>query len=283
MIGILLLGSFCVAAGFEANPVASVFIPSFTPPAATNPSKKVSEVHSHLASVESRQEVNEKKIDTILKQMQSVESDTKAEQVSEMKSELESVGLRQEETETKLQDINTKLDKVVKALKLDTNNLALGKPAYGCKDFDGLSNPRHVVDGDKGGNRRAGQCFTSHASERKPWWMVDLQGQYDVHNVTLYGRTDGYTYRFHDLEVRVFKENPMKTSTTRSMTCAQRKGRLSRPEVLVCKPSTTGRYVMLHFIPPNHGYLTICEVEVHGKLIKGKSRRQPRRKKIFHI
>ncbi|XP_067668140.1 uncharacterized protein [Haliotis asinina] len=273
MIGILLLGSFCVATGFEASPVASVSLPSFTPPAGTNPSTKV---------LRGQMEKIQKMVDKLTGKIRDMEG-SEGEAVSAMKSELESVGLRQEETETKLHDINTKLDKVVKALKLDTNNMSLGKPAYGCKDFDGLSNPRHVVDGDKGGNRLAGQCFTSHTSERKPWWMVDLQGQYDVHNVTLYGRTDGYTYRFHDLEVLVFNENPMKTSTTQSMTCAQRKGRLSRPEVLVCKPSTTGRYVMLHFIPPNHGYLTICEVEVHGKLIKGKSCRQPRRKKIFHI
>ncbi|XP_046559948.1 fucolectin-5-like isoform X2 [Haliotis rubra] len=185
-----------------------------------------------------------------------------------MKSELKSVGLRQKETENKLLDISTKLDKVTKALNLDISNLALGKPAYGCKDFDGRSNPNHVVDGDKGGNRIAGQCFTSHASVPKPWWMVDLQGNYDVHNVTLYRRTDGYAYRFHDLEVLVFKENPMNTSTAQPMTCAQKKGRLSRPEVLVCNPSTTGRYVMLHYIPPNREYLTICEVVVRGKLIK---------------
>lgn len=40
MIGFLLLGSFCVATGFEASPVASVFFPSFTPPAGTSPSKE---------------------------------------------------------------------------------------------------------------------------------------------------------------------------------------------------------------------------------------------------
>ncbi|XP_048258139.1 uncharacterized protein LOC124122935 [Haliotis rufescens] len=149
----------------------------------------VSEVKSDLASVKSRQEETDEKFDELLEQMQSIKSGTKGEEgkveavqktvdklmekihhmegngggkaVSEMKSELTSFGLQQKETETKLQDISSKVDRAMKALKIDVSNLALRKPAYGSRDLDQYSNPNHVVDGDKHGIRIRDQCFTS--------------------------------------------------------------------------------------------------------------------------
>ncbi|XP_071086579.1 uncharacterized protein [Haliotis cracherodii] len=296
MISIFILGAISVASGFEIGKPASNFImPSFSSPGGINSNKEVSEVKSDLASVKSRQKETDEKFDKLLEQMQSIKSGTKGEEgkveavqktvdklmekihhmegnsggkaVSEMKSELTSFGLRQKETETKLQDISSKVDRAMKALKIDVSNLALRKPTYGSRDFDQYSNPSHVVDGDKRGIRLGGQCFTS--AESRPWWMVDLQDIYDIYNVTLYRRTDGYASRFRDLEILVLKENPMENKSAQPMTCAQKKGQLSRPDVLTCKPSTTGRFVLLHYIPPNKEILTVCEVEVRGKLSKG--------------
>ncbi|XP_048247647.1 uncharacterized protein LOC124112633 [Haliotis rufescens] len=171
-------------------------------------------------------------------------------------------------------EVGGKLSKGRKAAILvktnDVSNLALRKPTYGCTDYDKYSNPNHVVDGNKGGYRRRGQCFTSAKSVSRPWWMVDLQDIYDVHNVTLYGRSGGHAYRFRDLEILVFKENPFENNSSQPMTCAQKKGKLSRPDVLTCNPSTTGRFVLLQYIKPNKKVLTVCEVEVGGKLFKGR-------------
>ncbi|XP_048258147.1 uncharacterized protein LOC125383605 [Haliotis rufescens] len=298
MISIFILRAISVASGFEIGKSASSFVvPSFSSPGGINSNKEVSEVKSDLASVKSRQEETDEKFDKILEQMQSIKSGTKGEEgkveavqktvnklmekihlmegnsggkaVSEIKSELTSFGLRQKETETKLQDISSKVDRAMRALKIDLGNLALRKPAYGCTNYDKYSDPNHVVDGDKGGNRRGGHCFTSAQSVLRPWWMVDLQDIYDVHNVTLYRRTDGCIYRFRDLEILVYKENPMENKSSQPMTCAQKKGKLSRPEVLTCKPSTTGRFVLLRYIPPREEIFTVCEVEVRGKLAKG--------------
>ncbi|XP_071086305.1 uncharacterized protein [Haliotis cracherodii] len=167
-------------------------------------------------------------------------------------------------------DISSEVDKAMKAQKLDVSNLALRKPTYGCTDYDKYSNPNHVVDGNTGGYRKRGQCFTSAKSVFSPWWMVDLQDIYDVHNVTLYGRKGGHAKRFRDLEILVYQENPFENKSSQPMTCAQKKGKLSRPDVLTCNPSTTGRFVVLQYIKPNKNVFTVCEVEVGGKLFKGR-------------
>ncbi|XP_046342099.2 fucolectin-7-like [Haliotis rufescens] len=268
MISIFILGTISVASGFEAGIKASYFpVPQFSSLGRINSNTEVSEVKSDLASVKSRQDETDEKLEKILEQMKSLKSCTKGEEVSEMKSELTSFGLRQKETETKLQDISSKVDRAMKTLKTDVSNLALRKPAYGSRDWDQYSNPNHVVDGDKHGIRIRDQCFTS--AESRPWWMVDLQDIYDIYNVTLYRRTEGYAFRFRDLEILVYKENPMENNSSQTMTCAQKKGQLSRPEVLTCNPLTTGRFVLLRYIPPTKAILTVCEVEVRGKLFKG--------------
>ncbi|XP_067658010.1 fucolectin-7-like [Haliotis asinina] len=148
------------------------------------------------------------------------------------------------------------------------SNLALNKPVWMStvinRDFSTIGIGDNAVDGNRATSW--GGCTGTEYHDLSPWFVVDLLGQYEVHNVTIYNRSN-YRYRLHDFVIEVYKENPSRCSKARANVCKHYPGVFGLTETLQCETEISGRFVRIWkpTISQYHDILTLCEVEVHGK------------------
>ncbi|XP_046558142.1 fucolectin-like [Haliotis rubra] len=148
-------------------------------------------------------------------------------------------------------------------------NLALNKPTWMSAVYAGSSissAAENSVDGHLGTNWHHGVCSSTADNDRSPWIVIDLLGQYEVHNVTIYNRGDHVPERLHDFVIEVYRTNPSRCSTAAATVCKAYVGVFGLTGNVQCESSVLGRFVRI-WKPATSQFndlLTVCEVEVYG-------------------
>jgi hypothetical protein len=126
----------------------------------------------------------------------------------------------------------------------------VGLPCVAGKAVDGNYNNIFGTTPDK---------FCSHTNaEVNPWWQVDLQGTYDVKQVSIWNRQDCCPERLLPLQV----ETSLDASNWKQ--CATVAGTGLAGQIYIINCVATGRYVRVSLTKNTADYLTLCEVEVWG-------------------
>ncbi|XP_071089411.1 fucolectin-like [Haliotis cracherodii] len=146
-------------------------------------------------------------------------------------------------------------------------NLALNKPAWMSTVISRSvsTSVDNAVDGNLGTFWGDGVCTGTEHNDLSPWFVVDLLGQYEVHNITIYNRNT-YGERLHDFVIQVYKENPSRCSKAVANICKTYPGMFGSIETVECEAAVSGRFVRI-WKPTTLQYddiLTVCEVEVYG-------------------
>ncbi|XP_048254365.1 fucolectin-6-like [Haliotis rufescens] len=147
--------------------------------------------------------------------------------------------------------------------------LALNKPAWMSSVYGqstSFSAAENSVDGDLRTHWDDGVCSATEHGDRSPWIVVDLLGQYEVHNVTIYNRGGSTSVRLHDFVIEVYRTNPSRCSTAAPAVCKTYAGVFGSIENVVCDNAVSGRFVRI-WKPTTlttDDILTVCEVEVYG-------------------
>ena len=71
---------------------------------------------------------------------------------------------------------------------LGSTNLALGKPAWQNSIWGGRDASK-AVDGNTDRNAQHGSCANT-LRDSNPWWIVDLQSEYEIERIVITDRTD---------------------------------------------------------------------------------------------
>lgn len=86
-------------------------------------------------------------------------------------------------------------------------NVAQGKPTQQSSTLANAYNPTadKAVDGNTDGNF-PGSSVTSTNNENRPWWRVDLQGDYNISRIEIYNRTDCCGERLSNFDVLISQD-----------------------------------------------------------------------------
>ncbi|MCB9220104.1 MAG: discoidin domain-containing protein [Ignavibacteriales bacterium] len=152
-------------------------------------------------------------------------------------------------------------------MKITNNtNLALGKKTE--SSSIGFFSPPHLAnDGDlipQGWdfqNWNYGSVFHSNLQD-KPWWQVDLGGNFIVSSVKIYNRTDFAPERLSNFDIFVTSE---KLDHTREnvFPLATESGSMGKVKAYQANQPSAGRYVRVQLHGTN--YLSLAEVQVFGE------------------
>jgi len=141
-------------------------------------------------------------------------------------------------------------------------NIARGKPAEQKSTYQ-TSSASRAVDGDRDANFNSGHSCSHTFSKHNEWLRVDLQADYKVTSVYITNRAGSYGNRLKDFSVFVDVD---KTEPGKGVKCVQVKTIDQGATVpYTCDKPIVGRYVTVFQPGP---YLTICELEVFGTLVK---------------
>ncbi|XP_071089386.1 fucolectin-like [Haliotis cracherodii] len=150
--------------------------------------------------------------------------------------------------------------------KLQSLNLALKKPAW-MSSLRGLRDiAANAVDGSHRTNLRDGVCSHTYPGDMSPWFVVDLLGQYSVHNVTIYNRGDCCGDRLHDFVIQLYVQNPSRRPSAAFSICKNYTGMFGSVGNIACDAPVLGRFIRLWKPKIRHGHdvLNFCELEVYG-------------------
>jgi hypothetical protein len=134
-----------------------------------------------------------------------------------------------------------------------------------------------ALDGNINGNMNAGSCSTTQKDPENtnPWWYVDLQDEYKISSVEVYGRTDCCGDRLANFQVRVGDKKPQNGNLDANRACNEKTNQgmndynlfnlnnPALPSVTVKCHNELGNYVSIN-IPNRADYLALCEVKVYG-------------------
>jgi len=152
-------------------------------------------------------------------------------------------------------------------------DVSKGKP---CGQSSG-ANCALALDGNINGNQNAGSCSTTQKDPENtnPWWYVDLQDEYRVSSVEIFGRTDCCGDRLANFVVRVGDKKPQNGNLDANMACNQKTNggknqyntfninNPALPTMTVKCHNELGNYVSID-IPDRSDFLSLCEVKVYG-------------------
>jgi len=151
-----------------------------------------------------------------------------------------------------------------------TENISKGRP---CAQSSG-TNCGKALDGNINGNMAAGSC-SSTTKQDPAWWYVDLQDEYKVSEVHVYGRTDCCGDRLSNFQVRVGDTRPTSGTIKMNKACNSKTNggkndfnmfnveNPAKPSLIVKCHRALGQYVSIN-IPDRRDYLSLCEVKVFG-------------------
>ncbi|XP_060772942.1 fucolectin-like [Neoarius graeffei] len=116
-----------------------------------------------------------------------------------------------------------------------------------------------AIDGNRASSLSSGSCAHTNLNYN-PWWRVDLLGVYDIKNVIITNRGDGYAERINGVEIHI--GNSIVNNGNNNPRCVVISSiPAGASENYIC--NMRGRYV--NMIAPNVSrYLNFCEVEVYG-------------------
>ncbi|XP_041361972.1 uncharacterized protein LOC121377943 [Gigantopelta aegis] len=124
-----------------------------------------------------------------------------------------------------------------------------------------------AVDGNLGRTLNTDGCAHTKTNDMKPWWMVDLQGTFVVHSVTITNR-DLLPERLHSFVIELFSQNPKGCSGGGSVVCLNYTGAglPTGQSNFSCDEPTRGRFFRIskwNMKDPDD-VLTLCEVQIYG-------------------
>lgn len=134
-----------------------------------------------------------------------------------------------------------------------------------------------ALDGNINGNMNSGSCSTTQQDPENtnPWWYVDLQDEYRISSVEVFGRTDCCGDRLANFQVRVGDKKPQNGNLNANQVCNANSNKgmndynmfnlnnPSLPSMVVKCHNELGNYVSIN-IPDRADYLALCEVKVYG-------------------
>ncbi|XP_002732335.1 uncharacterized protein LOC100366648 [Saccoglossus kowalevskii] len=116
-----------------------------------------------------------------------------------------------------------------------------------------------AVNGNTNSNFFEGSC-THSTDSYEPWFKVDLDGTYKIHEVVITNRKDCCDFRIADGEVRA----GLSTVISENTRCGTRVTQAESTQTtltFVCDPPVNGRYVSLQLMGRS-GVMNFCEMEV---------------------
>jgi hypothetical protein len=138
--------------------------------------------------------------------------------------------------------------------------ISLGKTVS--QSSTGFSGPANLAnDGKYSQDNRHGTC-THTNSEVNPWWQIDLGKKYNVQNVKVWNRGDGWGERLTSLIVQT-SDDGIQWGDAKPL-----KQQAVTGEAYDIDVNSNGRFVRLTISKPAPEYLTLCEVEVYGEPVK---------------
>ncbi|XP_041346818.1 fucolectin-5-like isoform X2 [Gigantopelta aegis] len=125
-----------------------------------------------------------------------------------------------------------------------------------------------AVDGD------TASCATTKNGDMEQWWMVDLRGYFDIHDVIIANCDDEYSWLYlHSFTIDVFKENPIGCAGANPIQCYNRTDLLGRDETVQfkCRSPVIGRFVRIKKwrMMSESETLILCDVQVLGTRATG--------------
>jgi len=150
-------------------------------------------------------------------------------------------------------------------------NLSKGKP---CAQSSNASCGK-ALDGNINGDFSKGSCSAT-SKEDPAWWYVDLQDEFHISEVHVFGRTDCCGDRLSNFQVRVGDIRPTSGSYKMNKACgsATNGGKNdynqfniqnpAKPSMIVKCANSLGQYVSIN-VPDRREQLTLCEVQVYGR------------------
>ncbi|XP_006004939.1 uncharacterized protein LOC102347739 [Latimeria chalumnae] len=145
-------------------------------------------------------------------------------------------------------------------------NIAFKGVATQSSVYDYRGVPEHAIDGNNDANYGGLSC-THTQLELSPWWRLDLQEKHSVNIVIITNRADCCSKRLSGVQVQVgdsFDYYDVSTSQCMPLDSVDFPG----PTVRFSCNGRAGRYVTI-LIPNRKEYLSLCEVEVFGSVIRG--------------
>ncbi|XP_061495357.1 uncharacterized protein LOC133390557 isoform X2 [Rhineura floridana] len=156
----------------------------------------------------------------------------------------------------------------------DVPNVALTREALQSSTYNLLGVASNAIDGSTSGEFAGGSC-THTDFESNPWWIVDLEAEYQVFRVSISNREDCCEYRLNGAEIRI--GNSTERGGTTNPRCATIMALGSgETHSFYCEDSK-GRYVTVTL--PRAEYLTLCEVQVFGQKIDSTTEFEPEHSK----
>ncbi|XP_071117359.1 receptor-type tyrosine-protein phosphatase alpha-like isoform X2 [Haliotis cracherodii] len=144
-------------------------------------------------------------------------------------------------------------------------NKGLGKPTNASSIY---MPSRNAVDGDTRANHE-GYCFHSAfniLSMTVAWWTVDLSEMTQIHDVTIYFRTD-YKVRRNGIQIYIAETDASPPAGDNCYNVTGKEDGTDIPDVLNVTCSGKGRYLVLYTTVKNSGdkvpILDFCEVQVY--------------------
>ncbi|OCT75132.1 fucolectin-1 isoform X2 [Xenopus laevis] len=123
--------------------------------------------------------------------------------------------------------------------------------------------PDKAIDGNRDSNYSKMSCSCTN-EEDWPWWKLDLKRTYKISSVIVTNRNDSYPERLNGTQIQVGNslDNNYEVCGTITNT--------SSNPIHICCNDRGGRYISL-VIPRNKSTLTLCEVQVFGRLARKKT------------
>ncbi|KAK6982094.1 fucolectin-7 [Biomphalaria glabrata] len=125
-----------------------------------------------------------------------------------------------------------------------------------------------AVDGDSDPDATHGHCQHTQ-QELRPWWMVDLRGQFVVEQIKITNRQDGPSIvplRLSNFDIDVFEQDPSKLANfvdISGQVCYHQTASPGAGTFLYnCTSPIVGRYVRLIMRLASIEHLHVCEIEV---------------------
>ncbi|MEZ4662710.1 MAG: SdrD B-like domain-containing protein, partial [Caldilineaceae bacterium] len=148
-------------------------------------------------------------------------------------------------------------------------NVALGKAATQSADYAASTPARLAVDGNTDGALNNGSVSAT-SNTTNAWWQVDLGAVYDISNIVLWSRTDGWQAQINNS--RIFVSDVPFTSQDYNVTLAQPGVTNYHLGTAVAGSNPiavnrSGRYVRVQLEGTN--FLSLAEVQVFAPVISG--------------
>ncbi|XP_041379168.1 uncharacterized protein LOC121391693 isoform X1 [Gigantopelta aegis] len=120
------------------------------------------------------------------------------------------------------------------------SNVAFQKPATMSTVIDVYAIASHAVDG------YTYICAQTNYSDMEPWWMVDLRGYFDIHDVNVTSVYD-WLWNLHSFTIDVFTENPIGCARATPVQCYNRTDAQEPGETIQfeCRSPVIGRSSVL--------------------------------------